>query len=80
MHKIFNRTTRNMSHKSSESFSSIPLKWVELPKFALNPITPTPLRLMSYNILAESNIRQDMYPKCTKYDLEWKRRFPVLLQ
>lgn len=72
--KTIQKTKVKLSNGYQKPFSTLPLKWVELSEFSKKSSQENAIRLMSYNILAESNIRIDMYPKCKKFDLDWKKR------
>jgi mRNA deadenylase, exonuclease subunit and related nucleases len=67
-------------HDSKKNFHSFSNKWVELPEHSRKPHNDNHIRILSYNILAESNIRTDMYPECTSYDLDWRRRASIVIQ
>lgn len=51
----------------------LPLRWINHPKISKIQ-SPTKLKILSYNILAECNILADMYPGCSMEDLSWKHR------
>lgn len=53
--------------------------WKSIPKYE-NVQRSDALRVISYNILACSNVHLELYQNLEKEDLEWSKRQPLLIK
>jgi mRNA deadenylase, exonuclease subunit and related nucleases len=61
-------------------FSTLPQNWVKLPFKSTTEPPPQPFRILSYNILAESNMTEDLFIDHDPKHLEWKLRQKLLFE
>lgn len=79
-HKFKQKSVFEIPFSSFGISTTIPQKWVSFNNEFTDNDKSQHFSLMSYNILAESNIRADMYPNCTKYELKWENRYQKICQ
>jgi len=70
----------SLTLKTAKQFSSIPHNWIELslPQAILQNAFKT--RIMSFNLLADCNIRDDLYYNVNPKHLQWNYREPLLIE